>query len=231
MIEIKNIVKKYKKNEVLRGIDLTISDNEAIAILGSNGCGKTSLAEIIAKFIKPTSGEVTYFDQNKKNANKKVGMQFQDGSWPIGTRVYDLIKFFKNKEYFETEEFKELSEVFSLQEIIKKDMCSLSGGQRQRTNCFLSIINKPDILILDELITGLDLEMQIKLVNFFKKYKEENKIILLIVSHIPEEVESLCERIIILKDGLVYEDEKLKEVQKKYGSLRERMIHYYEVEK
>ncbi|WP_339029732.1 ABC transporter ATP-binding protein [Spiroplasma endosymbiont of Cantharis nigra] len=231
MIELVDICKKYKKNEVLKGINLNILDNESIAILGSNGCGKTTLAEIIAKVIKPSSGEIEYLDNEKNKINKKIGMQFQDGSWPIGTRVYDLVKFFRNKEYFDTEEFQELSLAFNLKEIIKKDMFSLSGGQRQRANCFLSIINKPDILILDELITGLDLEMQIRLISFFKNYKATNNIILLIVSHIPEEVESLCDRVIILKDGVIFEDKKVTEIKKKYKSLRERLIYYYENEK
>ncbi len=66
---------------------------------------------------------------------------------------------------------------------MKKEISLLSGGQRQRFNCFLSILNDPEILILDELVTGLDLKMQIKLVNFIKSWKEIKKINLLIVSH------------------------------------------------
>ncbi|BET38030.1 hypothetical protein [Spiroplasma ixodetis] len=89
---------------------------------------------------------------------------------------------------------------------MKKEIFLLSVGQRQRFNCFLSILNDPEILILDELVTGLDLKMQIKLVNFIKSWKEIKKINLLIVSHTPEEVELLCDRVVILKNGEIYQD-------------------------
>ncbi|WP_156006870.1 ABC transporter ATP-binding protein [Spiroplasma tabanidicola] len=229
MIVIDKVNKYYGKKQVLKDINLTIKDSESIAFLGSNGSGKTTLVEIIAKLLKPTSGSIKYTDESNSEVQKRVGMQFQDGSWPPGTKVLDLVSFYKNKTFLKTKEFEELVEAFNLNEFIKKPIDSLSGGQRQRANCFLSIINEPQVLILDELITGLDLEMQIKLINFFKSYKKNKNLTLLIVSHIPEEVEDLCDRIVILKDGEVYEDKNIKEVKEKYGSLRKRLMDYYEI--
>ncbi|QEH62116.1 peptide/nickel transport system ATP-binding protein [Spiroplasma chinense] len=225
MINLSNVQKNYGKKVVLKGINLTFNENEAVAVVGSNGCGKTTLVELVANLIQPTEGEIV------RQENLNIGMQFQDGSWPIGTKLSDLITFYKDKSYKKTEEFKKLVEAFDLEGIISRDISSLSGGQRQRINCFLSIINEPNVLILDELITGLDLEMQIKLISFFQNYKKEKKIILLIVSHIPEEVEALCDRVIILKDGTVYEDKNIEEITKEYGTLRKRLIKYYENEK
>ncbi|WP_342253206.1 hypothetical protein [Spiroplasma endosymbiont of Zeiraphera isertana] len=100
----------------------------------------------------------------------------------------------------------------------------------KRFNCFLSILNDPEILILDELVTGLDLKMQIKLVNFIKSWKEIKKINLLIVSHTPEEVELLCDRVVILKNGEIYQDQSIDAIIKKYGSLRKMMVEYYQNE-
>ncbi len=188
MIILENISKNYGKNEVLKNINLEIPASQSLAILGANGSGKTTLVEIISQVLKPTSGKVLFLDDVGKKVSRKIGVQFQEGYWPVGTRIIDLIKFYKNKKYIKSEEGKGLIDVFELNDILKKEISLLSGGQRQRFNCFLSILNDPEILILDELVTGLDLKMQIKLVNFIKSWKEINKINLLIVSHTPEEV-------------------------------------------
>ncbi|AKU79925.1 ATP-binding cassette domain-containing protein [Spiroplasma turonicum] len=231
MIKIEKVNKFYGKKHVLKDVDLVIKDNSSVAFIGSNGSGKTTLVEIIAELLKPTSGTVKYIDDATNNVIKKrVGMQFQDGSWPPGTKILDLVKFYKNKAFLKTDEFNDLVASFSLEKFINKTIDSLSGGERQRANCFLSIINKPEVLILDELITGLDLEMQIKLVNYFKNYKNKNNLSLLVVSHIPEEVEELCDRVIILKDGVVFEDKKMSQILKEHGSLRKRLIKYYNIE-
>lgn len=230
MIILQNISKSYGKNLVLKDINLVIPDSQSIAILGANGSGKTTLVEIISHVLKPTSGKVLFVDGEGKKNNCKIGVQFQDGYWPVGTRIFDLIKFYKNKNYFKSKEGKKLIDVFELNDVLKKEISLLSGGQRQRFNCFLSILNDPEILILDELITGLDLKMQIKLVNFIKSWKESKKSNLLIVSHTPEEVELLCDRVVILKNGEIYQDESIDKIIKKYGSLRKMMVEYYQNE-
>ena len=230
MIILENISKSYGKNEVLKNINLKIADSESVAILGSNGSGKTTLVEIISGVLKPNNGHVYFVDHNNEKVHKKIGVQFQDGYWPAGTTPMDLIKFYKGKSYLTTVEGQHLIDAFELKNILKKDIASLSGGQRQRFNCFLSILNDPEILVLDELITGLDLKMQIRLVNFFKEWKQLKKINLLIVSHTPEEVEMLCDRVIILKDGLVYLNQNIDTILQEFGTLRKMLIKYFEEE-
>ncbi|WP_338978986.1 ABC transporter ATP-binding protein [Spiroplasma endosymbiont of Panzeria rudis] len=230
MIILENISKNYGKNQVLKNINLEIPASQSLAILGANGSGKTTLVEIISQVLKPTSGKVLFLDDVGKKVSRKIGVQFQEGYWPVGTRIIDLIKFYKNKKYIKSEEGKGLIDVFELNDILKKEISLLSGGQRQRFNCFLSILNDPEILILDELVTGLDLKMQIKLVNFIKSWKEIKKINLLIVSHTPEEVELLYDRVVILKNGEIYQDQSIDAIIKKYGSLRKIMVEYYQNE-
>ncbi|WP_338979576.1 ABC transporter ATP-binding protein [Spiroplasma endosymbiont of Lasioglossum malachurum] len=230
MIILENISKNYGKNQVLKNINLEIPASQSLAILGANGSGKTTLVEIISQVLKPTSGKVLFLDDVGKKVSRKIGVQFQEGYWQVGTRIIDLIKFYKNKKYIKSEEGKGLIDVFELNDILKKEISLLSGGQRQRFNCFLSILNDPEILILDELVTGLDLKMQIKLVNFIKSWKEIKKINLLIVSHTPEEVELLCDRVVILKNGEIYQDQSIDAIIKKYGSLRKMMVEYYQNE-
>ncbi|WP_338986246.1 ABC transporter ATP-binding protein [Spiroplasma endosymbiont of Thecophora atra] len=230
MIILENISKNYGKNQVLKNINLEIPASQSLAILGANGSGKTTLVEIISQVLKPTSGKVLFLDDVGKKVSRKIGVQFQEGYWPVGTRIIDLKQFYKNKKYIKSEEGKGLIDVFELNDILKKEISLLSGGQRQRFNCFLSILNDPEILILDELVTGLDLKMQIKLVNFIKSWKEIKKINLLIVSHTPEEVELLCDRVVILKNGEIYQDQSIDAIIKKYGSLRKMMVEYYQNE-
>ncbi|WP_342269355.1 ABC transporter ATP-binding protein [Spiroplasma endosymbiont of Aspidapion aeneum] len=163
----------------------------------------------------------------KEDLEKNVGFQFQNGKWPFNTRGIDLLNFFGTKNWKSNEYINMLIDVFEVNEIIKKRLNKCSGGEQQRFNCLLSIINKPKILILDELITGLDLKMQIKLINFFKELKKSENITLIIVSHVPEEVEALSERIILLREGRIYLDDSVDNIKSKYKSVRELLTQFY----
>ncbi|WP_425379410.1 ATP-binding cassette domain-containing protein [Spiroplasma endosymbiont of Stenodema calcarata] len=227
MIVLENINKNYGKNHILKDINLQIKESESVAFLGANGSGKTTLVEIISGVLKPSTGKVKFVNNKQEKVKKTIGVQFQDGYWPSGTTPIDLIKFYKGRGYLKTLEGQKLIDVFELKYLLKKEISALSGGQRQRFNCFLSILNDPDILVLDELVTGLDLKMQIKLVNFLKEWKTERKVNLLIVSHTPEEVELLCDRVLLLKDGEIYSDQLITEIIKNNGSLRKMLINYF----
>ncbi|AUM62655.1 ATP-binding cassette domain-containing protein [Spiroplasma monobiae] len=228
MLEIKNLTKTIGKNKIIKNINIKIKKGECVGILGSNGAGKTTLMELIVGQIKPTSGEILI--DGEKNTYKKVGIQFQEGSWPMGVNSKILIKFFKSNWFKETDEItKELIKIFEIEEILKKDLNNLSGGQKQRINTFLAVINNPEYIFLDEMVTGLDLKMQLKLLAFFKKLKSEGKTII-VISHIPEEVEELCDRVIILKKGEIYIDKTTSEIIKTNGSVRKLLIDYYDSE-
>jgi ABC-2 type transport system ATP-binding protein len=103
----------------------------------------------------------------------------------------------------------------------------LSGGQKQRFNAMLSILNKPEVVILDELITGLDLKMQLSLIEFFRNYQTENHSTLIFISHMPEEVELICHRLILLDKGEIVMDKLVKDVVKENGSVRNMLIDFY----
>ncbi|WP_075048913.1 ABC transporter ATP-binding protein [Spiroplasma turonicum] len=228
MLEIKNITKKFGKSIVLDNINFTVKDGEAVGILGSNGAGKTTLMEIIVGQIKPTSGKVLL--NGKEDVYKNVGIQFQEGFWPKGMNSNLLIKYFKKRwtKGFD-EKTNELIKTFELENILKKDLNQLSGGQKQRLNTLLAILNDPNYIFLDEMITGLDLKMQLRLADFFANLKKEKKT-LLIISHIPEEVETLCDRVMIIDKGKIFLDMNIDDVKKKYKTVRELLIKYYKGE-
>lgn len=226
MIEIKNISKKFGKNLVLSNINLTIKDGESLALLGSNGSGKTTLLEILIGQIKPTTGFVLI--DGKKETFKEVGIQFQEGAWPKGVTSKLIISYFlKKSRILNDPQVNELIDIFEIRDFLKKDLNNLSGGQKQRLNTLLAVINNPKYICLDEMITGLDLKMQLKLINFFKFLKKAKKTIV-VISHNPEEVEKLCDKIVILKEGKIYYKNSIKTVMKKFGSVRELMISYYD---
>lgn len=225
IIEIENLNKKIKGNLIIKNVNLKIKKGEKIGIVGANGSGKTTLVEMISGVVKPTSGQIII--NSDMPANRKIGLQFQEGYWPIGVNIKSIIKYYVGAKHYNNLKKEQLLEIFGVNKILNKELKNLSGGEKQRFNAVLSIINKPDILILDELITGLDLKMQIRLLDYFKNYVESNNKTLIMVSHIPEEVQNLCQRFMILENGAIVYDLQVSEVIKKSGSIRKFLENYY----
>ncbi|ASP28410.1 ABC transporter ATP-binding protein [Spiroplasma corruscae] len=223
MISLNEIGKKYGKKTVLDGITFNINKGENIAIIGANGSGKSTLIEIICGIQKQSSGSIEYTDE----ISKVVGIQFQEGNWPPKTRAIDLIKFFKGRNWKKDEYVNDIFNIFEISEILKIDINKLSLGQRQRLNCFIAIIDNPTFIVIDELITGLDLKVHLKLIKYFEKIKNKTDKTLLIVSHIPDEIEVLCDRIIVLKDGKLCDDITLKEVFRTKKSIKNYLESYF----
>jgi len=231
MIKINNLTKRYNKDKiVLENINLEIPNGESIGILGANGSGKSTLVEIIAGINEQTSGEVLFLNQNNetdKDLKESIGIQFQKGDWPFNTRAVDLLNLLVGKKWSSSEYINELIDIFEVKNIINKRLNECSGGEQQRFNSLLSIIKKPRILILDELITGLDLKMQMKLINFFDELKKKEDITLIIISHIPEEIEQICKRVIVLNEGKIYKDAKVVDIVKEHDSVRLFLNKYF----
>ncbi|AGM26427.1 ABC transporter ATP-binding protein [Spiroplasma syrphidicola EA-1] len=229
IIEVKNLFKSYQKNEVLKDINVEVFAGDRVAILGANGCGKTTFVEMISSFSKPTAGEIKI--NLSGNVKKDIGIQYQEGNWPIGIRIKDMIKFYRKVyENFSPAYEKMLEEVFELDKIKNINLQKLSGGQKQRFNAMLAVINDPEIVILDELTTGLDIELQYKIVSFFNEYIVNNNKTLLIVSHHPEEVEMLCNRILLFGNKSILLDCSMAEAKAQFGSIRNLMNLYFKGE-
>ena len=204
--------KQHKKeNVVFKNINFTIYENDRLALLGSNGAGKTTTVEIIAEFRKYTSGSVIKHFSNDIATSKKIGVQFQDLSFPKNLRVNDIINFSINIDNLSIskEEISEMIHVFQMETLMKKKVSKLSGGQQQRLNVFISLLNKPKLLFLDEFSTGLDIAAKKKIKDFILKFCNENKITLVIISHDIDILSEMAERVVLLKDQKIYiEDRK-----------------------
>ncbi|AGR41172.1 ABC transporter ATP-binding protein [Spiroplasma taiwanense] len=226
ILQLKNVFKYFGKKEVLKGVNLNINFGERLALLGGNGQGKSTLIDLISQVEKPSGGEIDIAIE--KDIKKEIGIQFQNGEWPRGITSKDMIILYRSIfPKFNEEWEKQLLDVFEIDEFINRPLNKLSGGQKQRFNSMISLMNQPEIVILDEFTTGLDLKLQIKLMNFIKKYCDEKNKTLLIVSHSPEEVELLCQRVAILFDGKIIFDNSILEVKKQFGSVRNLMNKHF----
>lgn len=242
---VNKIEKFYGKTEVLSGISFEIQPNEKVAIVGANGAGKSTLSEIIAKVKEPTRGNIQYnfeFEENEKgeviemNESKtkgeissNIGIQFQDSSYPDFYKVNDLVTFIIGASGIKisNEELDHLYEIFDLAKLKFEVAKGLSGGQQQRLNILLAIVNNPKLLILDEVGTGLDVESRTKIKSYIKSYIDENNAALLLVSHNSDEVMELVDRVIVIHNGRIFDDQPLKDIIKEWKLFDSYMNNLY----
>lgn len=204
-IEVSDLHKSYGSIKAVNGISLTVSRGEVLGLLGANGAGKSTTIECILGIRRPDSGKISILDMDpykeRKKLFEKVGVQFQEISYQDKIKVSELCQvtssFYKNPA-----EYAELLNQFGLNDKQNSYVAELSGGQKQRLFIVLSLIPKPDVVFLDELTTGLDPKARRMVWKSLTDLKKKGLTILL-TSHFCDEVEVLCDRIMILKKGAV----------------------------
>ncbi|ASP28566.1 ABC transporter ATP-binding protein [Spiroplasma corruscae] len=215
LIKLTNVSKKYKTRVALNNINLEINYGDRIGVIGANGGGKSTLSEIIGNIRKPTSGEVF------RQENMVIGLQFQDSHYPIGITVFDMIKYYLqtfNIEMTESELTKILR-TYQIESFKNKFLVNLSGGQQQRVNILLSLIHNPDLVILDEISTGLDIEVRSEIFNYIKENVVSKNKSLVLVTHMMSEIEELCNKYIYIHNGEIRDSGLVTEIVKEYGSV------------
>ena len=228
IIEVKNIEKNYGSKKVLKNINFKIEKNESIAVIGANGAGKTTLVEIICQTKKSSKGTIKY-NFAKGSIKENIGIQFQEGNWPTGLTPKDIIHFYRGVyQNVTNKQIDKLINIFEIEEFFNRGLNKLSGGQKQRFNALLAVIHSPSLIILDEITTGLDIQLQYKILKYIKELTESKKHTLILVSHNPEEVQNLVKRVLLLHEGEIYLDLKIDEVIKKFGNVRQMMNQYFE---
>lgn len=202
-IEVNKLCKSYANVRVLDEVSFQISRGEVFGLLGANGAGKSTTIECILGTKKQDSGFVAVLGMNPQKERKKlferVGVQFQEGNYQERISVDELCKV-SNSLYKNPLDYLELLKQFGLMEKQKGLVSELSGGQRQRLFIVLSLIPNPEVVFLDELTTGLDPRARREVWKILLKLKEQGLTIFL-TSHYMDEVEALCDKIMILKKG------------------------------
>lgn len=215
LVEVESLSKKYGKEVILENINFTINQGDKIALIGKNGSGKTTLLNIITKLQKETSGKVIY-NLNEKNFYMNFGIQMQDRVFDERLTIHDYCLLLEKLFDVEGKTDKYLKD-FELEDKRKKKINTLSGGEKQKFNIICALLHDPEILIFDEVSTGLDTINRSVIKKYIKKFAEKKTLIL--VSHYMEEIEQLCERVICINNKHIIVDEDIIEIRNKYGSL------------
>ena len=221
ILELNNVTKKFGSVIAVNDISFSLKKGDRIGIIGANGAGKTTLTEIIAGIDKPTSGEIKYNYKYKNSSQEGIGMQFQQSDYPSGLTVKDIVLFARNlrKLSISKEEIQDILKIFQMNEFYNRKVKNLSGGQKQKLNILLSIIHSPNIVILDELSTGLDISARQEIINFTDQLLAKRNMTAILVSHHISEIKALCEKVIIMDHGSIMEISYIKDIEKKHGSL------------
>lgn len=205
ILTVNNLTKKYGEKIVLNGISFSLEKGEVCGFLGPNGAGKTTTMKIIVNLLEKTSGDIIYDD------NIKISY-LQD--------VPEFYDFYKVNEYLEfllslnnDKNLKRIDEILSLVGLNKerdKQIKKLSRGLRQRLGIASSIINNPDILILDEPVSALDPMGRKEIFDLIEKLKGDMSIIF--SSHILSDAQRICDQVIIIDNGNILLDKKIEEI-------------------
>lgn len=189
-VKVSNLQKKYNNNTVLKGISFDVDDGTIFALLGTNGSGKTSTLECMEGILKHSSDQIYI--------NGKIGVQLQSSSLPEGIKAIEALKLFAmwNSTILDIG----LIDRLGLTGILKKQYKEMSTGQKRRLHLALAMTGDPDVIFLDEPTVGLDVEGRVALHEEIKRLKNHGKTII-IASHDMAEVETLCDKLAILKDG------------------------------
>ncbi len=220
-IEIIGLHKTYRnaKSETLHGISLAIPKGQFIGILGPNGAGKTTTISCITGVTSPTEGAIKVYGcdvvRQYREARACIGVSPQEFTIDIFQTVDEILDyqagFFGITGEKMEKRRQELLELFELLSHRGKKFQFLSGGLKRRTMLAKAMMHDPEVLILDEPTAGVDVETRQSLWKYLRRLHEEGKTILL-TSHYLEEVEALCERIAIIKDGFIIKNAPTKEL-------------------
>lgn len=232
ILEVKNLKKTFKKIPVIKGINFAMQEGEILGILGPNGAGKTTTLQMILGILTPTSGSIKIFNQDLATHKSQIleymsfSSAYTDLPWRL--TIEENLKW-TSYLYDITDRQKRLArikEIFRLEPLWKMQMSSLSAGQKTRVNLARSMVNFPKLLLLDEPTASLDPEVALYLREFFADQRKKFNTTIILTSHNMAEVEELCDRVIIFKDGLIIGDDTPSHLAKKIESshLRLRVI-------
>ena len=223
-LEVKNLVKKFKSTVAVNNISFEIEKNNTLGLLGPNGCGKTTSIGMMLGLITPTKGEI-FVDNIKLNSKNRIKllslMNFASPYIELPKKltvrqnleVYARLYGIREK----VERIEELIEDLNLGNFINKNTGELSSGQKNRVSLAKSLINKPKLLFLDEPTASLDPDVGDFVREYLEKYKKKNELTMLLASHNMKEVERLCSKIIMMKQGKIVDEGTCEELINKHG--------------
>ena len=223
-IEVKNLSKKFNEVYAVKNVNFTIGTNKTIGLLGPNGCGKTTSIGMMLGLIKPTTGDIIIQDKNINTFQRNTLLSIMNFASPYvelpkklsvkqNLQIYGRLYGVKDLSV----RIDELAEDLNLKDFINKKTGELSSGQKNRVSLAKSLINTPEILLLDEPTASLDPDIGDYVRSYVQSYKSKNKVTILLASHNMAEVERLCDSVIMMKKGKIIDQGTSKEIINRHG--------------
>ncbi len=219
MIQIENISKRFNKLPVLKHINLNCNQGECIALIGPNGCGKTTLIKCILGMVIPNEGIIKVNGKSIAKDflyRKHIGYMPQIGRYPENMTIGQIFEMIKEIRQTDQPLDEDLLNQFQLQQLFDKPMSTLSGGTTQKVSAALAFLFNPDILILDEPTAGLDPLAAEILKEKIIAEKNKGKLIL-ITSHLLSELDDLITQLIFMQDGNIEFHQNINELKERTG--------------
>ena len=223
-LKVENLVKKFNSINAVNDISFEIEKNSTLGLLGPNGCGKTTSIGMMLGLITPTSGKIYINDICLEPKNRIELLSLMNFASPyielpkkltvkqnleVYARLYGVVEINKRVD--------EMVVDLNLKNFLHKKTGELSSGQKNRVSLAKSLINKPEILLLDEPTASLDPDIGDFIRSYIQEYKTKNRITVLLASHNMNEVERLCDSVIMMKKGKIIDSGTCKELIKKHG--------------
>lgn len=226
MIVLQNVCKVLSGREVLKDISFHIGENENVGIIGLNGAGKTTLLNTIAGMVKPDSGFIRSDGKESVIEEKTSLRRF---AYVSGTRS-QLWEALKLKDSFDNcismyrlnrrdaaKRLAELADIFEISTFMERTPESLSLGERMRCELVYALLMQPRILMLDEVMNGLDVSMKYRIMQYLEKYKNESHVTMIYTSNQLTEVEQLCDRVLLIDQGRIIFDGTMAQIIKHFS--------------
>ena len=223
-IKITNLTKIYNNYLAVDKINFQVQKNKTIGLLGPNGCGKTTTIGMMLGLISPSGGEIKIEDKNINTFKRDEILK----RFNFASPYVELPKKLTVKQNLEiygrlyginnlNQRIDEISTDLDIKNFFERKTGELSSGQKNRVSLAKSLMNKPEILLLDEPTASLDPDIGDFIRNYIQEYKSKNKVTVLLASHNMSEVERLCDSIIMMKRGKIVDSGTCEELIKKHG--------------
>lgn len=227
ILKVDNVKKSYVKNEiVLKGISFDIREGEIFSVLGANGAGKTTLIKIMSKLLNPSSGNVMFLNKNinelGQNYYKSIGLVLEGNRnlyWYL--TAYENIFYYGRLMGLTDNKIQErgisLLKYFGIYDDRDKKVGDFSRGMQQKVAIIIALLNNPKLLFLDEPTIGLDVISKRDLIKRLKLLVKDEKVTIILTSHEVDVIESLSDRVLILKEGKICFLDTLDQLRKLYS--------------
>ena len=218
-LEVFNIGKKYKNRPVLRNVSLNVKRGEAVGLLGPNGAGKSTLMNMITGYLAPSSGDIFILGRNIRDnplsAKASVGFLPEGAPLYLDLSVRDFLRYMAELRGLPAARIAEAAETANVTQVMQQKIETLSKGYLRRVGFAQSILSNPPVLLLDEPTDGLDPNQKAHIRSLINQMGQEKTI--LISTHLLEEAETVCSRIILMNRGKIMADGSCAEIIARSG--------------